>query len=264
MKGQPIHQNLSTSFVDLSALVQHLRDMQFVGSVRVELSSYEAEIIFAPKNHVQAREYDKLIGRISQGEDALKRILTRSQEPFGRVSVVQADAKETVKHLKKAFVDDRIVDEARRTVFGNSDRLAAGVILGTTWLAYGSDDSKKVVELANELLASINRSFERSGISFEKAFYFACEFVSGDHVFLNPRTGVLRFDGSKISLEESIANDELFDGLIAAIHHVQNRLRESGRHKLLVSARNRIKEHIVSRRDEYARLSILRQVERIL
>ena len=45
MKKQPIHQNLNTSFVNVAALVRYLRGLQFVGSIRIELASYEADII---------------------------------------------------------------------------------------------------------------------------------------------------------------------------------------------------------------------------
>jgi hypothetical protein len=73
MRGNPIHENLSTAFVDLTALVRHLRGLQFVGSVRLEFASYEAEIFFTPTKRIQAREYDRLAGRIAQGERALER-----------------------------------------------------------------------------------------------------------------------------------------------------------------------------------------------
>src|SRR6187200_2749114 len=90
MKKQPIHQNLNTSFVNVGALVRYLRQLQFVGSIRVEMSSYEADIIFTSSKTIQAREYDHIAGRISQGEHALQRILIRSKEPHGRVHVFKA------------------------------------------------------------------------------------------------------------------------------------------------------------------------------
>lgn len=139
MNSQPIHQNLSTSFVNLSALVRHLRRLQFTGSVRLELSSYEAEIIFTQKNRVQAREYDRLAGRISQGEEAFKRILTRSREPFGRIQVLRIDPVETANYLRKPFVDDRIIADAKEAVFGSSDKQVLKTIIGPKWIAYRPD-----------------------------------------------------------------------------------------------------------------------------
>src|SRR5688572_30522794 len=109
MRGKPIHENLSTAFVDLRALVRHLRGLQFVGTVRLEFASYEAEIYFTPAGRIQAREYDRLVGRIAQGEPAFRRILGRAKEPMGRIHVLPAGAKETAARMRKTFVDDRLV-----------------------------------------------------------------------------------------------------------------------------------------------------------
>lgn len=149
MQGFPIHQNLNTSFVDLSALVRHLRDLQFTGSVKVEHSSYEAEIIFTSSNKLQAREYDKLAGRISQGEHAFKRILVRAREPFGRVHVVRADQAEAATYVKKAFVDERIVSGARREAFGIGDTAADMTAVKAAGV---KQDSAEAAQLATELI----------------------------------------------------------------------------------------------------------------
>ena len=55
MKNRPIHENLDTSFVNLSALVRYLRRRQFVGNVRVELSGYEADIVLTAVNQMRVR-----------------------------------------------------------------------------------------------------------------------------------------------------------------------------------------------------------------
>jgi hypothetical protein len=89
MKHRPIHENLDTSFVNLSALVRYLRRRQFVGKISVELSGYEAGIFLGEANYLRAREHDQIAGRIAEGEEALQRILIRSREPGGIVNVYQ-------------------------------------------------------------------------------------------------------------------------------------------------------------------------------
>src|SRR5215204_5900501 len=113
MKKQPIHQNLSTSFVNVGALVRHLRQLQFVGSIRVELSSYEADIIFTSSKTIQAREYDHIAGRIAHGEHALQRILIRCKEPHGRVHVYKAVEGYAGTDGGSVFVDKTIILDAR-------------------------------------------------------------------------------------------------------------------------------------------------------
>lgn len=89
MKNRPIHENLDTAFVNLSALVRYLRRRQFDGSIRVELSGYEADITLTADNQIKVREYDQIAGRIAEGEEALQRILIRAREPGGIVNVYQ-------------------------------------------------------------------------------------------------------------------------------------------------------------------------------
>jgi len=89
MKNRPIHENLDTSFVNLSALIKYLRRRQFAGSVRIELSGYEADIYLTAENGLKVREYDHIAGRIAEGEEALQRILIRAREPGGIINVYQ-------------------------------------------------------------------------------------------------------------------------------------------------------------------------------
>lgn len=89
MKNRPLHENLDTSFVNLSALLRYLRRRQFVGSIRVELSGYEADIVLNSENQMNVREYDRIAGRIAEGEEALQRLLIRAREPGGIIHVYQ-------------------------------------------------------------------------------------------------------------------------------------------------------------------------------
>lgn len=89
MKTRPIHENLDSSFVNLSALIKFLRRRQFIGNVRVEMENYEADITFAADNQLRVREYDRRAGRISEGEESLQRLLIRAREPNGIINVYE-------------------------------------------------------------------------------------------------------------------------------------------------------------------------------
>ncbi len=89
MKNRPIHENLDTSFVNLSALIRYLRRRNFVGKVNIQLNNYEAEIILDEGNQLKVREHDLLAGRVAEGEAALQRLLVRSREAGGTISVYQ-------------------------------------------------------------------------------------------------------------------------------------------------------------------------------
>ena len=89
MNFRPVHQNLDTSYVNLSALIKYLRRRRFAGIVRIKLNNYEAEIHITDENQMNVREQDHLSGRVAVGEEALQRILIRSREPGGIVNVFQ-------------------------------------------------------------------------------------------------------------------------------------------------------------------------------
>ena len=126
MKNRPIHENLDTSFVNLSALVRYLRRRQFAGSIRIELSGYEADIVLTAENQMKVREYDRIAGRIAEGEDVLQRLLIRAREPGGVIHVYQTVAEtETARNEAVKVVEDKknalqtpliIAPETARTV----------------------------------------------------------------------------------------------------------------------------------------------------
>lgn len=89
MKTRPIHENLDTSFVNLSALVRYLRRRQFAGIVKVELNGYDATITLTEDNQMKVYENDRLAGRISEGDEALQRLLIRAREGGGTIHVYQ-------------------------------------------------------------------------------------------------------------------------------------------------------------------------------
>lgn len=107
MKNRPIHENLDTSFVNLSALIKYLRRRQFIGQVRIELSGYEADIYLTAENQLKVREYDHIAGRIADGEEALQRILIRSREPGGIINVYQSVAENQIVVKKKEAVVEK-------------------------------------------------------------------------------------------------------------------------------------------------------------
>jgi hypothetical protein len=260
MNGYPIHQNLSTSFVNFAALVRHLRDLQFTGCVKLELSSYEAEIIFTTKDRVQAREYDRLVGRISQGEHAFRRILVRAREPFGRIQVVRTDAVESIELIKKPFVDERIITGAR---VGAVELSGSSTTSRTENL--GPRRREEVRNLAAELLSVFQDSFSRTGMSFEQAFDNACQFVSEEFSFLDPEKGDVKFRDGQLTFVTLPETARLFHGLTTALRHILDRLNGAPNYsKLLVYTRHRLQQHTSLKHSSYAANGLIVYVDNLL
>lgn len=89
MKTHPVYENLDTSFVNLSALIRHLRSRKFNGQLNVILRGYQAKIVFDSDNPINVEEHDKIAGRIAEGDEALQRLLIRAREPDGAINVFE-------------------------------------------------------------------------------------------------------------------------------------------------------------------------------
>lgn len=259
MNGYPIHQNLSTSFVNFAALVRHLRDLQFTGCIKLELSSYEAEIIFTTKDRVQAREYDRLVGRISQGEHAFRRILVRAREPFGRIQVVRTDAIESIERIKKPFVDERIITDARVRAVETSGTTTVGAV------SLGPRRREEIRKLASDLLGVFEDSFSRTRMSFEDAFDNACQFVCEDFSFLDPEKGDVKFRGGQLTFGEQPETAKLFDGLTTALQHILDRLKSVPSYsKLLVYTRHRLQQHTSLKHTSYSANGLIVYIDKLI
>ena len=260
MRGKPIHENLSTAFVNFPALVRHLRGLQFVGTVRLEFASYEAEIFFTPAGRIQAREYDRLAGRIAQGERAFRRVLDRAKDPTGRVHVLPAGPKETAARMRKTFVDDRLVSLAREAAFGRADTPVAEDISAFMPRSSGTANND-AADLATELILIVKDPFDRAKMDFPAAFAAACRAAADEFPYL----ASAEFDGGRLKTGASVPTAELFGGVTAALAHMIRRLRADAKFgKLLIYTRHRLLQHLSAQHERYSRLGLLDTVDRIL
>lgn len=263
MNGSPIKQNLSTSYVDLSLLVRYLRDRQFTGSIRLEWHKYEAEIFFTRSKRIHAREYDMSIGRIAQGQAAFIRILQRARKPAGRIRIVRNDADKTAAILKKAFVDSRIFAEARLTAFGKSDQFVSVSELSLRPKRRPADP--KAALLATDLLLTFKEAFARTRISFDQAFSIACGVKAKQYQFLDPDRDDFSFYKDEIFIGPGLDTSELFEGIVAALHHMLDRIRDDKRFiTAVVYLRHSLQRHLSNRHNDYRSFGLLPTVDRLL
>lgn len=263
IKGSPIKQNLSTSFVDLSLLVRYLRDRQFTGSIRLEWEKYEAEIFFTRSTRIHAREYDKAIGRIAQGQNAFLRILQRSRKPGGRIHIVRKDADKTAAILRTAFVDSRISAEARLTAFGKADQVVSVSELALRPQPRQADT--KAALLATDLLLTFKEAFSRTRISFDEAFSMACGVKAKEFSFLDPERSEFSFYKDEIFIGKGIETVELFAGIVAALRHMFDRIRNERQFiTAVVYLRHSLQRHLSYRHNDYRDLSLLPVMDRLI
>ena len=249
MIKDPIHENLNTSFVDLSALVDHLSGLQFVGSVRLEMSSYEADIIFCESGEKIVREIDHIAGRSGRGEASLMNILERARTPFGRITVYPSEPAERACYRSGSLLDEGISRRARAQLLGLADqwvgryvplidltddgKTADGIELPPRPYALrvpndefdSFDDWSELLEVTGELLRTIEIALLRLNFDFAAAFENACAFASSEMHFIDPETG-FRYRNGVITVGEVVSAQAFVSGTMAALSHVFSRLRE--------------------------------------
>jgi len=262
MRKKPIHQNLNTSFVNVGALVRYLRSLQFVGSIRIELSSYEADIIFTSSKTIQAREYDHIAGRISQGESALKRILIRAKEPHGRIHVYKAVEGYAGKDDGSVFVDKNIVSQAREMAAS-----AGGTVVKDFEFVLNGRETENALVLAalSELLAMVDESLAKGKLSFPAAFRIACDAIAHDHPFMETNGEAIVYKDGEIRLNVSVEPNVLADAVFAALRPIFKRLRNERKYEeLFRMVEEKLRESSIERRNEFVRLGLMKHIEELL
>jgi len=257
MKTRPIHENLDTSFVNLSALLRYLQRRQFVGRVRIELSGYEADVHLLEGNKIQVREHDRIAGRTAEGEEALQRLLIRAREPGGTINVYQMIVEPEKNELPAVEAKPAPV-EAKQNSNGFPKALANGNANGhqtpktvvtkenpspkpnvslpnfpfdltneveararqTQQLAPA--DWQTLLQLIGELLGTIDKTLAGANLNFSAAFGKVRAEIAADYPFLNPARGVFEYTSGKVSMREP-ASAKLF---VAAINEALRRILE--------------------------------------
>lgn len=262
MKKEPIHQNLNTSFVNVGALVRYLRGLQFVGSIRIELASYEAEITFTESRTIRAREYDHIAGRISHGEQALQRILVKAKEPHGRIHVYRATEGYAGHDDGSVFVDKKIMGGARELAAS-----AGGTNAHGTEIVLSGKEGERALVLAalSEVLREVEKVLAAGRLTFAAAFRVACDTVAPEFPFMQRRRHALVYQDGEIVLNNPADTDLVVKAVFAALRPIFRRLRGEMKYgELARTTSDRLTELAAERRREYVRLGLMHPLEDLL
>ncbi len=264
MKKEPIHQNLNTSFVNVGALVRYLRVLQFVGSIRIELSSYEADIVFTSSKTIIAREYDHIAGRISHGEHALQRILIRAKEPHGQINVYKAGEGTAGLEAGTIFIDKSIVRGARSMAASHGGTRSKTADPDTV-LGRSESENALVLGALSELLRMIDESLEEGKLSFAAAFRNACKTIACDYPFMTDGEKAIVYENGKIRLTAKAESSSVTSAVFAALRPIFLRLRSDEKYaELFHRLTGKLRESSTARKPEHVRLGLMAHIEALL
>jgi hypothetical protein len=294
MKNRPIHENLDTSFVNLSALIRYLRRRQFIGHVRIELSGYEADIYLTAENLLRVREYDHIAGRIVEGEEALQRIFIRSREPGGIINVYQTVAETEVKAEKKEAETEKhhlspSVSEVKIANLNGKSQTDLAINGKTSSvppetlpkpklpdlpfefsnkyeakakpIPLSAEEQNLLFNLLGELLGTVDRSLGMAKLNFSLAFQRACAEIYADYPFLK----LLKYNKGKIILENPPNAKILVNGILEALRRILHTLNANPKFSEVYHYNNqRILALIHQRKLLYDKFFITPRLQKIL
>ncbi|HXF42645.1 MAG TPA: hypothetical protein VNK26_02805 [Pyrinomonadaceae bacterium] len=251
-KGEAVHHNLNTAFIDLRALIEHLSRLDFSGAVTLEMPSYQAEVIFLSRKRILAREYDLEAGRISQGERVLDRVLKRCELEQGQISIYRASRTNVAAYVRRPFVDERILRHA--LVEQCESPVPEPVILSALKNHKKSDLN---LTLADELFIALSGAFAPAEFDFDCALKSAAAINADNFPVLDRLIEAIESDGAAISLLEMNIGPEILPALIRVTGHIIERLKEEKRFTTLLNRlKCRLESHFIKRRADYESLSL--------
>lgn len=293
MKKLPVHQNLDTAFVNLPALIKYLRRREFVGSIRVELGTYEADIVLTADNEMKVREHDRLAGRIAEGDEVLQRLLIRAREPGGIINVFQtlpAETKPSPAAIELSPAERNIDSESAKTADefelppaetrplfdaeiprpnGNAPHfpfeLSNRVESRAKQAEISAQEWLQLLDLTGELLAAIETSLFEAGLVFSSAFEKARFEISADYPFLSPISGIFTYKGGKVALEEQINAKVFVAGVNEALKRILDKLGKNPKFTNIYRATTQqILALIYRQKTLYDKYSITPQLEKTI
>ena len=300
MKTRPIHENLDTSFVNLSALLRYLQRRQFTGRVRVELSGYEADIRLLEGNKLQVHEHDRIAGRIGEGEEALQRLLIRAREPGGTINVYQmineaakneAAADKSKSAAVEAKPDANNFPKPAPNGSSNGHQSAQTLAAEENPAAKSAarlpnfpfdltnemeararraqqispQDWQTLLQLIGELLGTIDKALAGAHLNFSGALAKVRAEIALDYPFLNPAEGIFEYARGKVTMHEQTSAKLLVASINEALRRILEKLGSAPKFSQIYrGVVQKILALIQQRKPLYEKFFITPQLEKIL
>lgn len=245
-----LHENLDTAYLNLAALLRYLRQRDFTGRVRVQLVEYEADVFLKAQEPPRVRELDLATGREAEGEDALQRLLVRSSEAGGLVSVyaneeeVESDEREQLA-LPNINIDFSVEPEAD--------------------LSPEEEEWRDLLRTSGEVIAAVERAALSAGADFASLFRAARLEVSDDYSFLDPLTGRFEYaNGGIIRWHAQASHDAYAASICECLRRVVGKMA-TGERGARIRERVALELAVLARRrqSQMARFKFLPQFDRI-
>ena len=235
--------SLSTSFVNLAALIRHLRNQRFVGSIHVALEQYEAEVVLSDQGTETVSEIDRATRRATQTEGAMERLLVHAREPGGTITVYERKPASSSHDGIKPAADSPVGRDEVTTTSTFDFQLAPATAPDA-----GDVDWNDLLDAGGALVSAVERAVQSLGQEFDSNFRAARIALGDDYPFLDPTGNGLKYSNKIITVSVQPGSNAFVTGLSECLRRIVNKLamgkeqkrfRETVAVELAVAARMR-------------------------
>jgi hypothetical protein len=128
-----------------------------------------------------------------------------------------------------------------------------------------ADDHELMIDVAGELLKTIDGALGRAGLDFTAAFEQACSDVAGEYPFLAPERNIFRYSSGTVHVDRAADLHQFSEGLGNALARIFDRLSGSPKFgKVFRFTAQRVRLLIQKRKDQFDRLLLTTHIESAL
>src|SRR5882762_4430338 len=211
--------SVSTSYVNLAALIRYLREQNFVGSVHVLLDQYEAEVRLNGTGAPTVSEIDSATRRASETEGAMERLLVHAREPGGKITVYGSDD-ETAGATKAE------IKSTPNSVPQDDEVMTAPPPFASTFATAPAEETidwADLLDAGGQVVGAVERAVESIGADFESSFRAARIQVGDDYPFLDPTGNGLSYADKTIILNGQPSVNAFVTGLSECLRRITNK-----------------------------------------
>jgi hypothetical protein len=252
-------ETLDTSFVNLGALIRHLRQRQFVGRVKVELEEYEVDVFLDGAGEPSIWEKNHATGRGAQGKDAMDRLLVRARDAGGLITIYEGPG-------ETGGVDEHSVVSTETRGIPDGPEVSTPAEPPATPvdspLETGETDWDELLMASGELIASVERAAASVNEDFAGCFQSALVALGDDYPFLDPTAGGFQYANGKIQMSIQPFASDFVLSLTESLRRVVSRLSD-GKAGQRFRERVAVELVVVARRKENAFAEFTPHLDRI-
>jgi hypothetical protein len=201
-------ESLDTAFVSLAGLIRYLREQNFSGRVHVALEDYDADVFIYPDGSPSVWEIDRLTGLSARGDGAFERLMVRSREPGGRITIYSANFEE----------DHATVSE------GENDIRASQIGSKSEALLEEEIGWEGLLASSGELLAAVERAALVESANFSAQLQAVRIQLGDDYPFLDPTVGEFQYEQGQVRLNSRPAVATYVTSLVECLRRITNHL----------------------------------------